>query len=476
MQTPTLKSLLTQDPGLPKPYPTSSYWQTPPHPLSNTQSASLPLKTDVAIIGSGITGLSVLLTLLDEHPDLTITVLEARALCSGATGRNGGQLAANAGEEYLHLVEEFGREGAGEIVRFTFENLRRMRELVRRFAVEESEVQDVVKARAFLEESGFERFKRSVEALEGDLPDFKGVYTVLDREVLKREYHLDGAGGALLPAGTIWPYRLVTKIFACLLERYGHRLNIETQTPVTSIASDATNSSHPYILHTPRGSLRATQVAHCTNGHAGHLLPGLRGPIYPFKGTMTVQDAGSIMPNRGEDLSWGFHYPVIYDKQSSRYAAGLYYLMQNTKTGYFFFGGEDTQIDHCLSADDSEVEEGSIKHLQEKLPHFLGYDGPEQWRLASGWSGIMGFSADGLPVVGRAKSSMAGRHGEGEYVAAAFNGYGMANCLLAGEALAKIMMGKDVSTWLPKAYGIHETRLKEPLTVGHAIKSFELDP
>ena len=185
MHKSTLKSLLTQDPGLPKPNPTSSYWQTPPHPLSNTESPSLPLKTDVAIIGSGITGLSVLLTLLDEHPDLTITVLEARALCSGATGRNGGQLAANAGEEYLHLVEEFGRESVGEIVRFTFENLRRMRELVRRFAVEESEVQEVTKVRVFLEEGGFERFKRGVETLEGDLPDFKGVYTVLDREALK---------------------------------------------------------------------------------------------------------------------------------------------------------------------------------------------------------------------------------------------------------------------------------------------------
>ncbi|KNG91549.1 hypothetical protein ANOM_000072 [Aspergillus nomiae NRRL 13137] len=475
MQSPALKALLTQDPGLPKPNPTSSYWQSPPHPLSNTQSPSPPGKTDVAIIGSGITGLSVLLTLLDDHPDLTITVLEARSLCSGATGRNGGQLAANAGEEYLHLVEAFGREGTGEIVRFTFENLRRMRELVRRFAVEESQVQELVKVRVFLEERGFERFKRSVEALERDLPDLKGVYTVLDREVLKREYHLDGAGGALLPAGTIWPYRLVTEIFACLVEKYGHRLNIETQTPVTSIVSDTTNPSHPYILHTPRGTLRATQIAHCTNGHAGHLLPGLRGPVYPFKGTMTVQDAGSIMLNRGGDLSWGFHYPVIYDKESRRYAAGLYYLMQNTKTGYFFFGGEDTRIDHCLSSDDSQVEEGSIRHLQEKLPHFLGYDGAEQWRLAGGWSGIMGFSADGLPVVGRAETSMTGRQGEGEYVAAAFNGYGMANCLLAGEALAKIMMGKDSSAWLPKAYGIHETRLKEPLTLDHAIESFELN-
>ncbi|KAE8395073.1 hypothetical protein BDV23DRAFT_179061 [Aspergillus alliaceus] len=267
-----------------------------------------------------------------------------------------------------------------------------------------------------------------------DLPGLKGVYTVVEKEVLKWEYQLDGAGGALLPAGTIWPYRLVTKAFASLLEKYGHRLNIETHSPVTSIAFDASNPSYPYVLHTPRGCLRAVKVAHCTNGHAGHLLPGLRGAVYPFKGTMTVQDAGSAFPNRGADLSWGSHYPVIYD---------------NSRVGYFFFGGEDTQI----------------KQLQDKLPTFLGHNRPAQWRLVGGWSGIMGFSADGLPVVGRAKASMTGRQSEGEFLAVASNGYGMANCLLAGEALAKIMLGEDVSAWLPTAYRIHETRLKELLTV-----------
>ncbi|KAE8352385.1 FAD dependent oxidoreductase [Aspergillus coremiiformis] len=475
MPSNPLQTLLTQDPGLPNPNPTSAYWQSPSHPLSNTQSPTLVLTTDIAIIGSGITGLSVLLTLLERHPDLKMTVLEARSLCSGATGRNGGQLAANAGEEYVHLVEEYGREEAGKIVRFTFENLRRMRELARRFAREESEVQEVVKVRVFLEEAGFERFRRGVDALERDVPELKGVYTVLESEVLKRDYHLDGAGGALLPAGTLWPYRLVTKAFASLWEEYAQRLNIETQTPVTSIAFDGTNPSHPYILHTPRGCLHAKKVVHCTNGHAGHLLPGLRGAVYPFKGTMTVQDGGSTVPNRGGDLSWGFHYPVIYDKQSSRYAGGLYYLMQNAKTGHFFFGGEDTRVDHCLSADDSRVEEGSITQLQQKLPQFLGHDGPEQWRLISGWSGIMGFSGDGLPLVGRANAAMTTRHGEGEYVAAAFNGYGMANCLLAGEALAKIMLDEDVSAWLPNAYGIHETRVTELLAVDRVIKSFALD-
>lgn len=210
--------------------------------------------------------------------------------------------------------------------------------------------------------------------------------------------------------------------------------------------------SHPYILHTNRGSLRTGKVAYCTNGYTGHLLPNIRGLIYPFKGTMTVQDPGRQVPNHGDKLSWGIHYPPNYDPKSERYAYGLYYLAQSAKTGYFYFGGENARFSECLSADDSTVGPDSVPHLRHILPRFFGKgDGPN-WPLVSHWSGIMGFSFDGLPMVGQLPSSVTRRGGDGEWMAAAFNGYGMPNCLLSGEALARMMLGEDVGDWLPGAY------------------------
>ncbi|KAA8642538.1 NAD(P)/FAD-dependent oxidoreductase [Aspergillus tanneri] len=471
----SVKDLITVDPGLPNQHPTQSHWQHIPHALSNTQSPSLPQKTDIAIIGSGITSLSVCKTLLESHPSMTITLLEARALCSGATGRNGGQLATNAGEEYQHLARTHGAEMAGKIVQFTWDNLQRMRTLSLTYAGETSELQDVQKLRVFLTSKVFKRFKDSMDMLETDHPSFRGTYTIVSAEELKQEYNISGAGGALLPAGTIWPYRLVTTTFASLLDKYKSRISIETHTPVTAVNYTTEESScHPYILHTTRGTLRAGKIAYCTNGYSGHLLPRLRGLIYPFKGTMTVQVPGAAAPNRGEYLSWGFHYPAVYDACSMRYAAGLYYLMQNAKTGYYYFGGEDTRVDLCLSADDSRIDEDLVQKLQAKSV-FVGDEsqGHEPRTLVSAWTGVMGFSADGMPVVGQLPSSLTGRKGEGEYIAAAFNGYGMANCLLSGEALAKMMLGEGVSEWLPAAYGIHDGRLKELLTVDHAVRSFE---
>ena len=81
----------------------------------------------------------------------------------------------------------------------------------------------------------------------------------------------------------------------------------------------------------------------------------------------------------------------------------------------------------------------------------------------------MGDSPDGLPIVGRLSSALSGRKGEGEWIAAAFNGYGMANSLMSGEALALMILGQDVSDWLPIAYGLGERRLQETLTVPKAI-------
>jgi hypothetical protein len=79
---------------LPRPNPTSSYWQEPPDPVVADYHASekLPETADTVIIGSGITGSLVAWNLLQSPSRGNIVMLEARQACSGATGRNGNPL------------------------------------------------------------------------------------------------------------------------------------------------------------------------------------------------------------------------------------------------------------------------------------------------------------------------------------------------------------------------------------------------
>jgi len=75
---------------LPRPNPTTSYWQDPPDEIADLQSTEhLPEYVDYIIIGSGISGASIAYNLLKKTPHSTILMLEARQACSGATGRNG---------------------------------------------------------------------------------------------------------------------------------------------------------------------------------------------------------------------------------------------------------------------------------------------------------------------------------------------------------------------------------------------------
>jgi glycine/D-amino acid oxidase-like deaminating enzyme len=186
----TVTKLVNADPGLPRSNPTESYWQHIPHPLANTQSPTLPIEANYAIIGSGITGLSIAKTILEKSPAARVTILEARTLCSGATGRNGGQMAANAGEEYMHLAAMHGPEMAGRIAKFTLRNLERMQDLIEEYdAVGVSEMQRLHKLRVFLTAGKFSEFKESIKRMEGDHPSLRGLYTILDEQTVLKVYN-----------------------------------------------------------------------------------------------------------------------------------------------------------------------------------------------------------------------------------------------------------------------------------------------
>jgi FAD dependent oxidoreductase len=75
-------------PGLPVNDPTLPFWTVPPANMPMCINSALPTHVDVLVIGSGITGVSCVRTLLKKGPPgLRVLVLEARDVCSGATGR-----------------------------------------------------------------------------------------------------------------------------------------------------------------------------------------------------------------------------------------------------------------------------------------------------------------------------------------------------------------------------------------------------
>lgn len=179
--------MVTADPGLPRSNPTPSFWQLPPHhAVSSVQASTLRQETDVVVIGSGITGCSVTKALLEDAEGtfgpVIVTVLEARTLCSGATGRNGGHLVSPMGHKFSDLVAAHGVDNAREMARFSLRNVERVQEMIAslpKHIQEASEIRPVTRIGCVVDEEMWVHHKASVELFERELPERKGHHRLI---------------------------------------------------------------------------------------------------------------------------------------------------------------------------------------------------------------------------------------------------------------------------------------------------------
>ncbi|KAI9925653.1 hypothetical protein ASPWEDRAFT_173325 [Aspergillus wentii DTO 134E9] len=466
------------DPGIPDANrTTSSFWLRHPHPeLAGIRSSSLPAEADVVIIGSGITGASVAKALLEctAQDKPRVVVLEARDICSGATGRNGGH-ALETAEEFADLEERIGLESARKVMRFKLAHLNEFIQVAEEYGLtEEAQVRKVEFLSTYFDEMRWMEAKGAISRFKECMPEESREWKILEKDDIPTEFHLPHAYGIISgPAGALWPYKYITGIFAHLQHQFPNNLSIETNTPVTDITKTS-NPTHPYTLTTPRGAIRTRHIIHCTNAHAARLIPDLKGRIYPIRGQMSAQTPGSKFPFQGSHHSWIFNYEKGFD-----YLTQLPHSAHSA--GEMMLGGGFAQGEVCGTADmgissDDELSLYADIHLSGALGAVFGR---ENWGEVAGsavkmmWTGNMGFSADGLPWVGRLTDFLTRREGggdAGEWICAAFSGEGMVQAWLSGKALAMMVLDCDKRlalgfsadlTWFPDEMMVSEKRVKE---------------
>ena len=143
-----------------------------------------------------------------------------------------------------------------------------------------------------------------------------------------------------------------------------------------------------------------------------------------------------------------------------RDAKGLDYLIPRSDGSYIVGGGRDVYLPHreewFNNADDSCLIPSAQGYFEGYMQRtFLGWE-ESHARVEQVWSGVMGWTGDGLPHVG----PVPGR--EGVWIAAGWNGHGMPNCYLAAQGLVGAMTGK-VEGWegsgVPSLYRTSKERL-----------------
>ena len=443
--------------SLPRPFPTISYWQDPPDQLSDHRTTpELPDTTSVLIIGSGVTGASIAHGLLDKPNPQKVLMLEARTACSGATGRNGGHTKCGSYRAFLSNVENQGEQEAAKIARFEFDCMKAVHAFAKEKGIEcdswEGDTVDII-----YDQHQWNRAKKAISEMKmilgGDDPAAQ--YTFYDAAETARKFLTEGALGSVsYPAGSISAYKFVVGILTLAIQ---NGLNMQTNTPAVRI-DRSKDGKTGWVVETPRGSVHAEKVILATNGYTAYLYPPLQGIIVPLRGTVGAQRPGSKMPKDGLKTTYSFIYGngyeyMIFRPPGSKFAGDLVIGGCSTKVaeeGLYEWGTtDDTSMDPDI---------GEYVHRSAKM-YFgssWGEDHPEG-RSRKQWTGIMGFSSQGFPLVGRIP-------GEKDlWIAASFQGLGMILSFSTAKALVRMMHDEDneeLDKCFPKAFRMSEDRFK----------------
>ncbi|KAK6542537.1 hypothetical protein TWF694_006487 [Orbilia ellipsospora] len=415
-------------PGLPIPNPTTSFWLQPESPLlSHIQSPSLPSDADIVIIGSGISAVSILRELYRLNPKLNIVILDARGICTGATGRNGGQTTWPPYWDYPDLKEEYGIEAAARIIKFRLRNMEEMFEMAKEEGsdcVKVSEIRETVAAHVSFDEDVAKRRFEALRVWHQDVPEQAREWWKVNAETARTDLSMPTATGAIFgPAMALWPYRLCVSVLERLLKQHD-TLKIESYTPVEKISYHPSASTPVYMITTPRGHITTPTVVHATNAWSSHLIPGLRSKAFPCQGQMSAQIPLRDLPPPGDDK---YTYLFVHER-------GIDYMTQRLTTstvnpdgtittigGEVMLGGGSAQTrnrgsDKIGSADDTKVDYLAASHLSGLVPSVFGSGAGDGKKATWGgttvkdmWTGVMAFTADDLPFVGKIPSSITRR-------------------------------------------------------------------
>jgi hypothetical protein len=189
-----LRARISQSPGLPGSNPTISFWeQDPPRSnLVNIQSPVLPAEAEIVIIGSGITGAAIAKTILEERvggqarkgieEGRKIVILEAREICSGATGRNGGQIKVVPYDAYVRIKKRLGSKAAKNIVEFQMRHLQHLLDVARDEGWEDAECRKVETVDVFFHEGSWMKARKSMDTLRREWKAVEDEVKVWDKE------------------------------------------------------------------------------------------------------------------------------------------------------------------------------------------------------------------------------------------------------------------------------------------------------
>ncbi|KIW04742.1 uncharacterized protein PV09_04471 [Verruconis gallopava] len=420
---------------LPVPNSSKSFWLSEPDRIliGHRTTPDLPAEADVVVVGCGITGANAARYLTESDKTLRVVVVEAREVCSGATGRNGGH------------CQPLLFDSPPEVARFELANCAAVRSYVESNRVD-CEYRSVAGCRTFWTDIEFAKAMAAVDDLNQNDPETaKLVRVITNPSQLAKCRVRNKCPGATLTqnAASLWPYKLVSHIVRKLVE--SKAINLQTNTPVESMSQAGDGG---WVLSTARGSITTKNVILATNGYTSHLLPEFTSLIVPCRGTMTALLPPPQEPGKEEVLpnSYGMkcYSPDATSGSDDYLVQRPFHGIPNPRGHLMFGGGKNAgklPVFGAEAADDSIVDPDTVAYLRQSLLGMLNLpgktDGLSELKADYAWSGIMGFSRDALPWVGQIPGQ------RGLWICAGYTGHGMPNAMLCAKAVVDMLLESE---------------------------------
>ncbi|MGE0422679.1 MAG: NAD(P)/FAD-dependent oxidoreductase [Reyranellaceae bacterium] len=359
------------------------------------------LTADVVVVGGGFTGLSTALHTAERG--LSVVLLEAGEIGSGASGRNGGQVIPGLKMDPRELRRDYGQDMGSRIVKLSGGAADLVFDLIRRHAMD-----CPAKQGGWIQGAHSKIALKSALARAEDWLREGAPADILDKKAIADETGHDFYEGGWIDrrAGQVNPLAYARGLARAAVKA-GARLFVQSR------ASAIEKDGDGWRVRTAKGSVRAGQVALCTDAYSDDLWPGLRTAQVPVK---SVQIATAPLGHnvRKRILPGG---AVVSETRK----LAVYYRLD--ADGRLLMGGRGPMGEHVGNATLD-----TLVRTVNRLWPFL--DAP-QYEYA--WSGTVGLTLDHMPHLCRLAP--------GVITGLGYNGRGVAMTTAMGTVLAKSLAG-----------------------------------
>jgi len=347
---------------------TPYWWDRTPRP--GLGGAPLPSAVDVAVVGSGYTGLCAALEL--ARGGRSTVVLDAEDAGWGCSSRNGGQISTSIKPGYDALARRHGRETAFNLVKEGQNALAWIGDFVGREGID----CDFQVPGRFHAAHSPRHYERLASAIARQPKGLEVPAHAVPRAEQRRELGTDAYHGGVVYErhACLDPGRFHQGLLSRVLAAGA---SVIPRCPVSAIERDGKG----HQLSTPQGKLRARAVVVATNGYTGSLTPWLRRRVIPIGSYMIATEP---LPKAVMDRV------MPTDRIVSDTRKVVYYYRPSPDRSRILFGGRVT------SGETDPRRSGALlrRDLVRLFPELAAV------RVSHSWMGLVAYTFDTLAHIG----------------------------------------------------------------------------